>query len=156
MAPVRVEPLSDAWREWMRTFGTHLELLRRFFGLTHEELAVESGVTEGTVVRLEEGLLVELSFVDVIRINRTLAHRLRSVDPALLTPEVQGFLQHLDYLALPDEHGPPSPGGVPIKTFQTFADPTVVELLELFLPLPRERRPIVIEMLRTVARELAS
>lgn len=156
MAPVRHEPLSDTWRDWMRTFGAHLELLRRFFGLTQEELAAEANVTEGTVRRLEEGLLLELSFVDVIRINRTLAHRLRSVDPALLAPEVQGFLQHLDYLALPDEQGPPAPGGVTIQRFQMFADPTVVELLELFLPLPRERRPILIEMLRTVARELAS
>jgi hypothetical protein len=156
MAHVRPEPLSDAWREWMRTFGSHLQLLRRFFGLNIEELAAEAHVTEGIVTRLEEGRLLELSFVDVIRINRTLAQRLRTVDPALLTPEVQGFLQHLDYLAVPDEHGPPAPGGVGIQGFQMFADPTVVELLELFLPLPRERRPILIEMLRTVARELAS
>jgi transcriptional regulator with XRE-family HTH domain len=156
MASVRPEPLSDAWRDWMRTFGAHLQLLRRFFGLAAAELAAESGVTEGTVTRLEEGLLLELSFIDVIRINRALAQRLRTVDAALLTPEVKGFLQHLDYLAIPDEHGPPAPGGVTIQRFQMFADPTVVELLELFLPLPRERRPILIEMLRTVARELAS
>jgi hypothetical protein len=156
MAHVRPEPLSDAWREWMRTFGAHLQLLRRFFGLGTDELASEAHVTEGIVTRLEEGRLLELSFVDVLRINRTLAQRLRTVDPALLTPEVQGFLQHLDYLSIPDEHGPPSPGGVGIERFQVFADPTVVDLLEIFLPLPPERRAILIEMLRTVARELAS
>ncbi|HEV7734182.1 MAG TPA: hypothetical protein VGR62_18565 [Candidatus Binatia bacterium] len=140
----------------MRTFGSILAFLRGFFGLTTAEVAAEAGVTEGTVIRLEEGLLLELSFIDVIRINRAMAQRLRQVDKALLTPEISGFLEHLDYLAMPDEHGPPSPGGVSIQRFRIFADPMVKDLLDVFLGLPRERRGVLLEMLRTVAGELAS
>ncbi len=153
---VRPERLSDEWREWMRTFGSILGFLRGFFGLEPAELAAEAGVTEGTVIRLEEGLLLELSFIDVIRINRAMAQRLRQIDPALLTPEISGFLQHLDYLGMPDEHGPPAPGGVSIQRFGIFADPMVKDLLDVFLGLPRERRIVLLEMLRTVAGELAS
>jgi hypothetical protein len=81
---------------------------------------------------------------------------MRSLDPELLTPELKGFLQHLDYLAMPDENGPPAPGGVPVHRFQMFADPLVRDLLEVFVTLPAEQRRIVVEMVRTVARELAS
>jgi hypothetical protein len=156
MAFVRPQPLSDAWREWMRTFGSHLLLLRGLFGLSPEQLAREAHVHPGTVTRLEDGQLVELSFIDVIRINRSLAQRMRTLDPELLTPELKGFLQHLDYLAMPDEHGPPAPGGVAVQRFQMFADPLARDLLEVFVTLPAEQRRIVVEMVRTVARELAS
>ncbi len=153
---MRPEHLSDAWRDWMRTFGGHLTLLRQFFGLTASQVAAEAAVAEGVVRRLEEGRLLELSFIDVIRVNRALAHRLRAVDPAMLSDEVRSFIDHLDYLQLPDEFGPPAPGGVPIDHFGVFEDKRVPQLLTMYFSLSPRQQDAFLDVVRTLANELAT
>jgi transcriptional regulator with XRE-family HTH domain len=146
--------VTEAWYVWMATFGSHVATLRRFLGLTEADLARESGVTEGQVRRFEAGKLLDLSFVDVLRLNRALAKRLRRIDPDLLAPEAKGFLQHLDFLAMPDEDGPPAPGGVPVAEFRIIQDPAIEELVLRFRALDRAGRRAFLQIMRAVAQAL--
>jgi transcriptional regulator with XRE-family HTH domain len=128
--------VTEAWYVWMATFGSHVATLRRFLGLTEADLARESGVTEGQVRRFEAG------------------KRLRRIDPDLLAPEAKGFLQHLDFLAMPDEDGPPAPGGVPVAEFRIIQDPAIEELVLRFRALDRAGRRAFLQIMRAVAQAL--
>ncbi len=144
-------PLSPAWHAWMATFGGHVSMLRRFLGLSESEVASSAGISETVVRRFEAGRLLDLSFIDVLRLNRVLAQRLRGVDPAVLSPEVKGFMQHLDFLQMPDEDGPPAPGGVTVGEFRSIEDPELEELVVGFRALPPDGRHAFLQIMRAVA-----
>lgn len=148
--------MNDAWYAWMATFGSHVSLLRQFLGMSEADLAREGGVTESIVRRFEAGKLLDLSFIDVIRLNRALAQRLRGIDPALLAPEVQGFIQHLDFLQMPDEDGPPAPGGVPVQEFRSIDDPELEEIVVRYRGLPSGGRHAFLQIMRAVAEAFGS
>lgn len=143
--------MNEAWYRWMATFGTHVSMLRQFLGVSEPDLARQAGVTEGIVRRFEAGKLLDLSFIDVLRVNRALAQRLRGIDPALLAPEVQGFLQHLDFLQMPDDDGPPAPGGVSVQEFRAIEDPEIEELVVRFRALGAPGRRAFLQIMRAVA-----
>lgn len=143
--------MTDAWYVWMATFGSHVAMLRQFLGVSQADLAREAGITEGHVRRFEAGKLLDLSFIDVLRLNRALAKRLRGIDPDLLAPEAKGFMQHLDFLEMPDEDGPPAPGGVPVQEFRSIQDPEIEELVLRFRALDAEGRHAFLQIMRAVA-----
>lgn len=148
---VRGTPLGQAWYDWMARFGSVVSTLRQFLGLSEAELAAQAGVSDGVVRRFETGKLLDLSFIDVLRLNRLLAQRLRGLDPDLLAPEVKGFMQHLDFLQMPDEDGPPAPGGVHVTEFRSIADPELEELVVRFRALHPEGRRAFLQIMRSVA-----
>lgn len=137
-SPADVERL---WQEWMSGFGRHVRRVREFLGLSQVELARRAGVSQVAISRFESGRGLNTAFVIALRISLALARALKAVDRRVLTDDVRRFVEHMDFLALPDDpEAPPLPGGVPVDRLTVTADPEVERLARLYRELPPGRR----------------
>jgi transcriptional regulator with XRE-family HTH domain len=137
-SPADVERL---WQEWMSGFGRHVRRVREFLGLSQVELARRAGVSQVAISRFESGRGLNTALVVALRISLALARALKVVDPEVLADDVQRFVEHMDFLALPDDpEAPPLPGGVPVDRLTVTVDPDLERLARLYRELPPARR----------------
>ena len=91
----------------------------------------------------------------MIKINRTLAMRLHQIEPCVMSPEARAFVQHLEFLQLPAEGGPPAPGGIDVRYFRTVEDTRLQELVLQFRGLQNRSREVVVAVARALAGRAA-
>lgn len=149
-APARSpEQVEQLWQEWMSGFGRHVRRVREFLGLSQVELARRAGVSQVAISRFESGRGLNTAFVIALRISLALARSLKAVDRHLLTADARRFVEHMDFLGLPDDpEAPPLPAGVPVDRLAVTVDPELERLARLYRDLPPSRRQ---GFLRTIA-----
>lgn len=132
---------KQTWRQWITEFGAQTRRVREFLGLSQEQVARASGVSQGAVSRFEGGRGVSTPFVGIMKICLALAHALKQLEPDMLTDDARRFMKHLDILRLPDDPGTPvHPVGTNFKKLQLSPNPELVRVIHLYYELPDSKR----------------
>jgi transcriptional regulator with XRE-family HTH domain len=101
------------WAAWMRAVGRQTRKVREFLGLSQDQLARMSGVSQGAVSRLEAGRGLSTPMLVGIKIHVALLKVLAALDPGILNPELRRHLGNLRadpaFAAFLAEAAPPDP-----------------------------------------------
>src|SRR5262245_50129491 len=147
---------ENAWRKWMAEFGKHVRRVREFLGFSQEQLAKLSGVSQGAVSRFESGRGLNTPFLVIVKLNMALARAMRTLDKSVLTPDVQRFLDQMEFFVQPSETGrPPVMGGVEFEKLRIAAEPDIERLVKRYRELSESRRPVFLAVMDAVATSLA-
>jgi transcriptional regulator with XRE-family HTH domain len=91
------------WNRQMRDLGHDVRRVRRFLGLSQEQLAQMAGVSQGAVSRLEAGRGLATPLHVVVRIYRVLRTGLASVEPSTVSDDLSGAVGAERFFALTDD-----------------------------------------------------
>ncbi len=134
------------WARWMRDLGLQVLRAREFLGLSQDQLARLSCVSQGAVSRLENGRGVATPLVVVTKICAALRSALAHVDPALLSEEARRIVA--SGMSLPD----------PQQTLMgasPASDAGLEELLRIYHRMSERQRGQVLVVLRAMAEALS-
>ncbi|HLY36879.1 MAG TPA: helix-turn-helix transcriptional regulator [Candidatus Binatia bacterium] len=95
----RLPDLAAPPSGWARDLGRHLRALRRFAGLSQEQLAALAGVSQPAVSRLERGKVAK-QVVLVLRVARVITRAVARLDATALRDEPRALLAGLDTLGV--------------------------------------------------------
>src|SRR5215468_11249359 len=130
-----MEPERIDWSAWMRELGRRLRRVREFLGLSQDQVARLSGVSQGAVSRLEAGRGLATPMLIVLKVQRVLARALADLDPALVDEDMRRTVA--------------DPVGDAEST-----DPELEELIRLYRRLPERQRPRLVAAARATADSL--
>ena len=125
------------WPAWMQDLGRRLRRAREFLGLSQDQVARLSGVSQGAVSRLEAGRGLATPMLIVLKVQRVLARALADLDPALVDEDMRRAVA--------------DPVGDAEST-----DPELEELIRLYRRVPERQRPRLVAAARATADSLAA
>ena len=128
----------------MRESGTQARRIREFLGMSQQELARRSGLSQGAVSRFEAGRGLATPYVVALKLYRALTQALRAVDTALLSDDLRQMVETGSGL------GPLVPVGeytvVPITK-----SPDVEEIVRLYHRVSEGQRPVFLKIVHAIA-----
>jgi transcriptional regulator with XRE-family HTH domain len=83
----------EQWEAWLTAFGSAVRRVRRFLGLTQQQLAQLAGVSQGSISRVERLAAAATPLLTVVRVQAALRTALAGVDPTLLSPDLRRFIE---------------------------------------------------------------
>ncbi len=138
----------------MVDFGGQLRRVREFLGMSQDDLARASGISQGAVSRFEAGRGLNTPFLGVLRLNMALARALRAIDQSTLTPEVQRFVRNMELYAEP-VHPDGTSAPATFDSIPLTSDPDLERVIRLIRELPEGRRATFMAVLIATATALS-
>jgi hypothetical protein len=142
------QSLED-WTGWMRALGRQNRAIREFLGLSQEEVARRSGVSQGAVSRLEAGRGMSTPLLVVMKVGRVLSKAMVALGPNVL----RGDVHRMAALPLPLAEE----AGADVAVAEGHdTDPELAELLALYGSVMPGQRHALVNLLRATSESLMS
>jgi transcriptional regulator with XRE-family HTH domain len=136
----REVPAQPEWRLWMQEFGQRLRRAREFLGATQDEIARLAGVSQGAVSRLETARGLATPVIVVMKVQRAVAAKLRTLDPTILGPALRRMLETENALVPPPAVEPSAPGST--------SEHDIEDLVGLYRKVSGRHRRMVLAILK--------
>jgi transcriptional regulator with XRE-family HTH domain len=148
---------ESEWRQWMGRVGRHARGLREFLGLSQQELAQRSGVSQGAISRLESGRGLATPFLVLVKVGSALAAALRTFDPDSLAEEVRRFLEFMEHFSPPPHlvRGRHGAASIDVERVEVARDAAFGHLIRLYHRVPERQRSAFLSMMDAFATGLA-
>lgn len=138
---------ASEWASWIRALGKHIRHVREFLGLSQDQLARLSGVSQGAVSRLEAGRGLATPMLVVMRIVSAMRRVVTTIDPDLLSEDARRLL------AIDPPYAPRfMPVAVEMRPI--LGDPALEEIIRLYRALPERSRDKVLAVVRVTVSAL--
>jgi transcriptional regulator with XRE-family HTH domain len=137
------------WAAWIFEAGRQVRRAREFLGLSQEQLARLSGVSQGAVSRVEAGRGMATPILTFLKVHMVIVRALKQLDPALLTDDVRCMLDVATQLS-------PPVAGVGYELFPILRDPVLDRLIHVYQTLSERERQGFLSVLDATAASLAS
>ncbi len=137
------------WAAWIRGLGRQVRRNREFLGLSQEQVAKLSGVSQGAVSRLEGGRGLATPLLVVMKVNAAMRTALSRIDPQLLSEDARRMLDNDPRFAVEKPNG--DSGFAPIPLLQ---DPALEDLIRMYRELPERHRQKLLSVVRATVSAL--
>jgi transcriptional regulator with XRE-family HTH domain len=133
----------ERWDAWIRVVGYQVRRLRRFLGLTQQEVAQHAGVSQAAVSRLESGRGRMTPLLVVVKVAVVLRRSAAVLDRDVPSEALRAAFDGIDRIVpFPDDVD----GLMPITV-----DEKLIDLVRLYRAAPDGERLMVLAVLRAVA-----
>ena len=139
---------ATGWRAWMRELGRHKRRQREILGISQEQLAGISGVSQGAVSRLEAGRGLGTPLLVVLKIDLAMRAAFAGMDPELLSSETRRLVSEANWYG-------PDAGNGRLDNLPLFKEPELEELIKFYRKLPERQRGKLVAVVRATVTALA-
>ena len=137
---------SRDWSAWMRNLGRQVRRIRKFLGLSQEQIARAAGVSQGAISRLEAARGLAMPLLVAVKVQTALVAALRAMDPAILSDELRAMVEAENVVSFPVHGALPAP---------LTRDRGLDEVIHLYRALPERQRAQAVAVFRAAAQALA-